>query len=72
MAVHHQLAETQHLSAQVEGIAKSGLLSFLEKSRYYINDECTDKLPQNNSNFTKKSGARQYIYMMYIGENYLM
>lgn len=31
MAVHHQLAETQHLSAQVEGIAKSGFLSFLEK-----------------------------------------
>lgn len=34
MAVHHQLAETQHLSAQVEGIAKSGFLSFLEKKIY--------------------------------------
>lgn len=29
VAVHHQLAETQHLSAEMEGIPKSGLLSFL-------------------------------------------
>ena len=29
MAVHHQLAQTQHLSAQVEGITESRLLSFL-------------------------------------------
>lgn len=29
MAVHHQFAETQHLSAQMEGIPESGLLSFL-------------------------------------------
>ena len=29
VAVHHQLAETQHLSAQMEGIAESGLLTFL-------------------------------------------
>lgn len=29
MAVHHQLAETQHLSAKMEGIAKSRLLSLL-------------------------------------------
>lgn len=29
MAVNHQLAETQHLSTQVEGIAESGLLSLL-------------------------------------------
>lgn len=33
VAVHHQLAETQHLSAQMEGIAKSGLLSLLEDKR---------------------------------------
>lgn len=29
VAVHHQLAETQHLSAEMEGIPESGLLSFL-------------------------------------------
>lgn len=29
MAVHHQFTETQHLSAQMEGIPESGLLSFL-------------------------------------------
>lgn len=29
VAVHHQFAETQHLSAEMEGIPKSGLLSFL-------------------------------------------
>lgn len=34
VAVHHQLTETQHLSAQVEGIAKSGFLSFLELHKY--------------------------------------
>lgn len=30
VAVHHQLAETQHLSAQVEGVAEPGLLSLLD------------------------------------------
>lgn len=29
VAVHHQLAETQHLSAKMEGIAESRLLSLL-------------------------------------------
>lgn len=30
VAVHHQLAETQHLSAQMEGIPEPGLLTFLK------------------------------------------
>lgn len=29
VAVHHQLAETQHLSAQMEGVTEPGLLSLL-------------------------------------------
>lgn len=31
VAIHHQLAETQHLSAQMEGIPEPGLLTFLKK-----------------------------------------
>lgn len=31
VAVHHQFAQTQHLSAEMEGIPKPGLLSFLWK-----------------------------------------
>lgn len=44
MAVHHQFTEAQHLSAQVEGIPKPGLLSLLEDNNKATNQNwCNQK-----------------------------
>lgn len=34
VAVHHQLSQPQDLSAQMEGIPKTGFFSFLDKTKY--------------------------------------